>query len=145
MKALFVSLIIVVLGFSNQAKSLCLLGRKAEVVKQYLVQHYPNARYVHQKRITDNLYHVHFIDNEREFFLDITSKGEVIFEETEMMYGELPKMFDEYLNGLDQYEYGVKIETNDGRVFYFLEIRESSGLAEYLFDSKGNMLMRDLI
>jgi len=145
MRALLVSLIILSLGFSTQAKGLSLLGGKAEVVKNYLSEHYPTARFVHQKRITQDLYHVHFIADNREFFLDITSSGKVLFEETELMYREVPKMFDEYLNGEAQYEYGVIIETEDGRIFYFLEIHETSGLAEYLFDSKGNMLMRNLI
>lgn len=145
MKSLLVLLIVMTLGFSSQAKSLSFLRVKSHAVKAYLLEHHPHARAIHQKQISDSLYHVYFIDHDREFFVDITSSGEALFVEKEMMYREVPLFLQDYLNGEKQYEYGVKVKTNDGRVFYFMEIQEFSGMAEYVFDEKGELLMRNLI
>lgn len=144
MRVLFVVCVLCLLSFSTQTQAFSLRS-KAEVVKKYLHEHYPHARAVHQKMISDSLYHVHFIHEDREFFIDITLSGEVLFEEKEMMYNEVPAMIKEYIRYESLYEYGVKIETNDGRVFYFVEIHEGKLLGEYLFDEKGNMLKRDVI
>ena len=144
MKTLLIVLIAVSIGYSSQAKSLSFLV-KSLPVRTYLLKHHPHAKSIHQRKVSDSLYHVYFIDNNREFFIDITSSGEALFEEKEMMYLEVPLFLQEYLNGEKQYEYGVKVETNDGKVFYFMEIQEINGLAEYVFDENGKMLMRDLI
>jgi len=145
MKTLLILLIVMTVGFSSQAKSLSFLRVKSHAVKAYLLEHHPHARAIHQKQISDSLYHVYFIDNGREFFMDITASGEALFEEKEMMYLEVPLFLQDYLNGETQYEYGVKVETNDGKVFYFMEIQEINGLAEYVFDAKGKLLLRSLI
>ncbi|MDF2456630.1 MAG: hypothetical protein K0R51_2623 [Cytophagaceae bacterium] len=145
MKSLLVLLIVMTVGFSSQAKSLSFLRVKSHAVKAYLLEHHPHARAIHQKKISDSLYHVYFIEHGREVFVDITSAGEALFEEKEMMYLEVPLFLQEYLNGEKQYDYGVKVETQDGKVFYFMEIYEIGGLVEYVFDANGKMLMRHLI
>ena len=144
MRVLFILCAVFLLSFSNQAEAFSFRS-KAEVVKKYLHQHYPHARGIRQEMISDSLYHVHFIHEDREFFLDITLSGEVLFEETEMMYNEVPANIKEIVRYESLYEYGVMVETNDGRVFYFVEIHEGKLLGEYLFDDKGNLLSRDVL
>ena len=151
MKTLLIGLIVLTLGVSGQAKDLIFFRSKAKVVTHYLSVNYPNAKGIHQKKITDSLYHVHFIHNDREFFIDITTSGVVTFKEKEMLYNEIPKSIKEYLNKEfqfnqeSQYKYGLTVELKEGRILYFVEIQEGNGIGEYLFDSKGNVLMRDFI
>ncbi len=145
MKSLLVLVIVMTVGFSSQAKDLSFFRSKSEVVNTYLHEHYPNAKHIHQKKISDSLYHVYFIYDNREFFLDITASGKALFEEKEMEYREVPSKIKEHIQYESVYEYGVIIETDDHKIFYFVEIREGKSLGEYIFDEQGNMLKRDFI
>lgn len=140
----FVALLFM-LCFTSHAKGWFIFNSKSKVVASYLDHNYPNAKKVHQKNNHDTLYHVYFIDNDREFFLDITPEGEVVFKEKEIIYQEVPVCIHEYLGDENNYEYGAVIETEDGRVFYFLHFKEEGGLSEYLFNAQGDLLRRDYI
>ena len=145
MKALPILLIVMTFGFSSQAKDFSFFRGKSDVVKNYLHEHHPSAKHIHQEKISDSLYHVYFIYDNREFFLDITTSGKALFEEREMEYSEVPAKIKEYIRYESLYEYGVIIETNDHKILYFVEIQEGKSLGEYVFDEHGNMLKRDLI
>jgi hypothetical protein len=145
MKTGLLFLFLFMLNKSIQAKESSFLRIRYKVVTTYLNQH-PNAKNVHQINRDDTLYHVYFIEYDREVVLDITAEGKLLFKQKELLFGEIPVGIREhFLEQEEQYQYGAMLETEDGRIFYFLHFQEEGGLSECLFNADGELIKRDYI